>query len=627
MLLASPRANAHALLVSAVPADGVSLRDSPATVSLAFTEEPDEKLSRLDVLDATGRSYVTAPAVVVPGKPRSLRAEISDLPEGVYTVTWRVLSRVDGHYTAGAYAFGVRVDPSEIEGARLAAATAPPLSPLEAAGRFIIYIGLVAVVGLSWTGVVLFGKRRAAGRPLLIGTAVTLAGLVLLAIAQATAADAALSDFLSSSIGRAVIARFVLIAIIAGAVALAIALAAPASSQALVLVVIAGLATIGVHASAGHAATGSFAWLKVATQLVHFSAAAIWIGGLAALLLGVRGAPDEEKARAVRRFSVVAGAGLAVVVGTGTARAVAEVGSWDGLISTAYGRIVLAKIALVGVISALAARNRWKNVPESSRSLTGLRRVSRGELSVGAGVLALTAVLSSLTPARSASLAEPTSELSLSGSDFARNVRVRLTITPGFPGANEFRAEVDVLRGPRAEGVTLRLSSQEAGVEGVRVELDGTGELWEARSAAVALPGNWRLVVIVDRGADSVEVPLAFHTRCRTEPPTSAGPPRLYDIEIGESGSVQGYADPGRAGSNQVHFTFFDPAGKELPMADAPTIVAFSPERDVALGVRRFSAGHFVGEAMLSATEWIFEFEGQTERGESLTVCFEDEIT
>lgn len=628
LLLAAPSAGAHALLVSSDPADGVSLEAPPSAVTLTFTEEPDPGLSSVDVIDSSG-TPLSGEAEVPEGQARTMRVEVPELEEGVYTVVWRVLSRVDGHFTAGAFAFGVGVDPGEIEEADVSEVGSPPLSPSEPAGRFLLYAGLAGAVGAAWVSRFAFESRpRGSGRLLVVSVTAAVGGFVLLSWTQQQAANAGWIDFLGSSIGKSVAGRGLALAFVVGG-ALAVSRAAGRAPRGPTLLVVAGgLAAIAVHVSAGHAATGAYAWLKVATQVVHFAAVTVWIGGLAALLVGVRGRPDAERATAVRRFSGVAGPALAVVVGTGTARAVAEVGSWGALVETGYGRVVIAKVALVGAIAALAARNRWRNVPEAPRSLTGLRRVSGAELTLAAVVLVLTGVLASLVPARSVSLAEPASSVVLEGSDFARTVDVRLEITPGYPGANRFEADVDVVRGSRdVEGVTLRLRSAEAGVGGLRLELSREGETWRTRSAAVGVAGTWDVIVVVERGADTVEVPLEFHTRCRNDEPTTPGPPRLYDVEVPGTGSVQAYVDPAAPGFNEVHFTFFDARGDELSMADDPGIEAFSDGTSIRLDARRFSPGHFIGGGELDQGSWVFEFEGATEEGRELNVCFEDQIS
>lgn len=625
-LWASPPADAHALLVSSEPVDGASLRTAPESVTLTFTEEPDTGLSSVKVLDVSGRAHEEGSLSVVDGNARTLRTQVARLGRGVFTVSWRVVSRVDGHFTTGAFAFGVRVDPTEIEKAKTAEPAGPPFAPLESAGRFLLYAGLALAVGAAWVGRFLFDRTPSRTRRLLMGgSLVAIGGFAVLAIAQQRAAEAPWSAFLGAGVGRALIERGAcLLFLVVGAV-WAMRVGDRISRPAALVVLGAGIATVAVHASAGHADTGRFAGVKVATQLVHFSAVAVWIGGLAALLAGIGGASDDQKARAVRRFSTAAGIALAVVAGTGIARAVAEVGSWRALFGTGYGRIVIAKVALGGVLALLGARNRWWNVPRAAESVHGLRRTSRAELGVAGVVLGLAAVLSSLAPARSISAAQPSS-IVLEGSDFGRSVRVRLQITPGLPGANVLSAAVEVLRGPRAiNGLTLRLSSRQAGIEATSISLRKGSGVWTARSAAIALPGSWQVAVLVDRGADSVEIPLSFHTRCRATSPTTESTPHIFDIDLPSGGSVQAYADPARPGRNEVHFTFFDAEGKELPMADNPQIDAFL-RRSRGLDVRRFSAGHFVGGAGLAAGTWIFDFMGETKSGDAVTVCFSDEI-
>ncbi len=593
-------------------------------MTLAFTEEPDAGLSSIKVLDVNGGSHERGSPAVVAGNPRSLRMEVAGVDEGVFVVTWRIVSRVDGHFTSGALAFGIRVDPTEIERAATTQPAPAPIEPLETVGRFLLYVGLAFAAGAAWVGGLLFSPTPVRTRRLLwTGALLAFVGLAVLAVAQQRAARAPWSPFLAAPIGRALIGRAGGLLVLAVGVLWLLRASKPRAGS--LTVAAASLATIAVHASAGHADTGRLAAVKVATQLVHFGGVAVWIGGLAALLTALGGAEDEMKARAVRRFSAVAGITLAIVAGTGIARAVAEVGSWRALVQTGYGRVVIAKVVLGGGLAILGARNRWWNVPRARESLKGLRSISRVELSIAGLVLVLTAVLSSLVPARSVSVARPSS-VELAGSDFARSVRVQVKITPGVPGANVFTVRSQVLRGStEVEGVSLRLSSRQAGISTSSVRLRRRGESWTARSAAVALPGVWQVTVFVDRGADSVEIPLRFHTTCRTPAPSSPSLPRIYDIQRPDGNSAQAYVDPGRPGRNEVHFTFFDAEGKELSMADDPRIDGFL-QRAKALDVRRFSGGHFVAGARLGEGAWIFDFAGESTRGEPVTVCFSDEI-
>src|SRR6266498_5803299 len=108
LLLAAPAASAHALLRSSDPTSGASLGKAPEKVTLTFTEPPDLTLSTVHVLDSTGRAVESGRAKGVPGKPLVLEVPLGQLPNGAYTVSWRTVSRADGHLTNGSFAVGAR---------------------------------------------------------------------------------------------------------------------------------------------------------------------------------------------------------------------------------------------------------------------------------------------------------------------------------------------------------------------------------------------------------------------------------------------------------------------------------------------------------------------------------------
>ena len=65
-----------------------------------------------------------------------------------------------------------------------------------------------------------------------------------------------------------------------------------------------------------------------------------------------------------------------------------------------------------------------------------------------------------------------------------------------------------------------------------------------------------------------------------------------------------------------MHATFIAPNGGELPVPQSITILAAragGARQNVP--VRRFSAGHFIGDAQLGAGGWRFEFYGTAQDG------------
>ena len=107
---------------------------------------------------------------------------------------------------------------------------------------------------------------------------------------------------------------------------------------------------------------------------------AVWVGGLAALVLVLPAAtrelepPDAQPPdrRDLARFSPIALACVAAILLTGLGQAYAYVRHLDNLLDTAYGRAVLIKfVLLVGVLIPLGAYNRYRSVPR-------LRRIAAG---------------------------------------------------------------------------------------------------------------------------------------------------------------------------------------------------------------------------------------------------------
>jgi copper transport protein len=627
VLLRAPGAAAHAILSSSVPEDGAQVVEAPARVALVFTEEPEPDLSEVEVLDSSAAVVSTGPARPSAGDPKRLEVPVPDLPEGVYTVSWRVVSKVDGHATAGAFAFGVGVSP---EGAAVVAPRVeePPISPIEVAGRWLLLGGLGLLVGGAWVGALAFARPpRGVLLLMSVAWAVAAVGLLALATGQWRAAGVGIGRLLGTPIGAAILLRTAAVVGVGLAVVVAVRLPGPARGA---LVLGGAMAAAGslAHVAAGHAGAADRPTLEIAAQWVHVVASGVWLGGLGALLAGIRGEPGDAKTRAVRRFSAAAGVAFFVVAGTGVVRAVEEIPTWSDLFSSAYGRLVVTKVALLLALGALGARNRYRNVPRASRTLLGLRRVSGGELTLAVAVLGVAALMASVSPPYEGAAGRASPEVVVSGTDFARSVRVRLSAQPGTAGPNQFQvrlSEPDDGAAVGADRVALRFSYLGGGDVGpATLELRPTGEgRFTARGSNLSLAGRWEVTVILQRGAGSTEIPLVLGTSCGAR--SLGGEPTIYSVDL-PSGSVQGYLDPGAAGQNEVHVTYFDDAGTELEVEDDATITASRGADSMGLEPRRLGPGHFVAGAELEAGRWRFDFAATATDGSPLAACFEQMI-
>jgi len=383
-----------------------------------------------------------------------------------------------------------------------------------------------------------------------------------------------------------------------------------------------------------HAAAGTNPAVDVVIQTAHVVAVRLWMGGLLGLLLTLRKRdPDEATGRAAKRFSWLATVGIATVAGTGVVRAIEEVGTVDALLSTDFGRLVIAKTALLGFLALLGAVNHFRHVPSAARALTGLRRVGSVELLVGATVVLLAAALVNVAPPSSVAAAVATASpsptpapLVVSGNDFGTSVRLSLQVSPGLTGFNTFRATVtdyDTGAAVAEDGVTLRFSiPARPDVGSSRLDLVAAGGgVFSATGGNMSLDGLWQVTALVAHGTASVEVPLVVLVRAtpqQIDVNRVAGIPTIYTIHLSAGRTVQVYLDPDRPGTNDFHVTFFDAAGTELPATNIGVTVTTGAPAPRALTVRTLEPGHVVTTLTVQAVPQVFAIVGTAPDGEVL---------
>lgn len=180
--------------------------------------------------------------------------------------------------------------------------------------------------------------------------------------------------------------------VVAAALVLAVALVAAKTPPSAVAA--AGIAAVGLVARTvgGHMSASAFGAVAIA---IHVVAAAVWCGTLAALVLTVdhRG----QWARVLPRFSELSLLCVIALLIGGVTGAVVALSSPSQLFATGYGRVLLAKVVLTGVLTVLAWRNRARWLPAAkAHRVTAYVSRSRSltELAVMAVALTMAAALS-----------------------------------------------------------------------------------------------------------------------------------------------------------------------------------------------------------------------------------------
>ena len=114
----------------------------------------------------------------------------------------------------------------------------------------------------------------------------------------------------------------------------------------------------------------------IVVRSLHLIGAAVWAGGMVMLALAVgaaRRAVAEDRERIAlfrslgRRFLVVGGIAMLVLIATGTDMAADRLAAWSDLFDTAYGERLLAKLGVVAAVIGLTLFHSLVQGPALSR--------------------------------------------------------------------------------------------------------------------------------------------------------------------------------------------------------------------------------------------------------------------
>jgi copper transport protein len=528
---ASP-AGAHATLTGTTPAADELLDAPPDTVELRFDEPVETVEGAVRVFGPDGER-VDAGTVETADGGATLRAAVDGDAEGTYTVAWRVTSE-DSHALSGSFVYhvGTRTGAVDVDGDGGDTTTAW----VGGAGRWLGFAGALAAIGAAAVALLLAPRSR---RPVLTdagaidtraatdrptpahddGDALDRLRVVALvgAVAGAVGAAIALVAMVAESSGRGVYDAIALVGDIApdtrtGRLALArIGLAAVAAVLAAVPalwrrsplpVLVAAAASLVTVTLAGHAWTAPNRSVAVVSDLAHLGAVAVWTGGLLALLVALRALPTDGRARLATRFSAVALGAVVVVAVSGTVSGWQQVRTLEALTSTAYGRLLLAKVAGFAVLVVLGWLNRTRLVPLVERTVAPLTRSLRVEVAVAAVVLGLTAALIHQPPAR----AEVTEPYQTTVS--AAGATLDLTVDPATAGPNDLHLYFLDAAGTAPLAVdAVQVTASTSGVPARRLPVTpvSTNHVTVA-GASLPSAGTWTIDVTAIRAG----VPLVF---------------------------------------------------------------------------------------------------------------------
>ena len=532
LALGTTAASAHATLESSSPADGQSVLTSPSEIRITFSEAVTTISGGLSVLDADGKTVDVGNSEVVGG--RTLVAPISEtLSDGTYVATYRVLS-ADGHPVSGSLLFAV--------GAGALDRSAQPSSSgdrlweiIGGISRFIMYLAALVAAGVAFFLAFIHDHAEDRWRivPFVrIGSILALLSAIGIVMSQAALLtgkgagavtdSTVLRDVLNQNLGWS------LALLMIGLAAVHLSTDIPKKVVSQSLAVYGGLAVTVSFAVWGHATELSPTAISLAADAIHATAAALWLGGLVGLVmvLSVR-TPETVRATAgiIGRFSRMAFWSVIALTLAGLTLTITGSGaSLNSILTTTWGQLVLAKIGLTLIVVLIAAWNRRTLVPSltSPTENTGelavrwatLLRTIRAEAVLLVAVVALTAIVVNVPPARTAVVAKADRV------DITQRVdtgNVQLSVDPAIVGPNTVAVRYTDGTGQPinvANSMSIEFSQPSAGLEPITRQVPASEPgVFVIQGNELSIPGTWTITIAVRTGdfteqRTSFEVPV-----------------------------------------------------------------------------------------------------------------------
>lgn len=509
VMASTSQALAHAALIKTDPADGAVLAQAPAQFSLTFSEPVSPLVLTLVKPDGTPlalTSFRLTDQTLEIDNPQALKS-------GTHVLSWRVIS-ADGHPVGGSLLFSIGA-PSEPPA--VSEAVDWPSRSAIWIGKVFLYIGLFLGVGGAFALAWLAGNGRAGQR---FVTAAILCGLVAsplsLGFQGLDALGAPLSHLAQPVIWRTGLGTSFGWTVLVALAALGLGLLSLAGPRALARsLALAGLLAVGVAlAASGHASAAEPQWLMRPLVFVHGIGIAFWAGALVPLALALK----RQTADAVgflRRFSSAILPVVAVLAAAGVVLAVIQVQTPSALAGTAYGRLLLVKLALLVFLFTLAAVNRWKLTASAEAGATEVqRRLTR---SIGVEMLIVLAIFGVAAGWR---FTPPPRALAIAAAQpvsvhiHALEAMADLSITPGHAGP--VAASMIIMTGDfgplDAKEVTLVLSNPDSGIEPLKRAATKPGDgSWRVDNLVIPVPGRWTVridILVSDFKMVKIEAPV-----------------------------------------------------------------------------------------------------------------------
>jgi copper transport protein len=537
LIIGIPSAYAHPFLVDSEPGQGQNAAVGTTQIIVFYSEAIEIDFSELKVFDSNGNKIDNMDTAYYEGES-SLVITTPSLEDGIYTVTSKVLSKIDGHLVQAAIIFGVgetQVDLSLLEAQEESEITFLP----EAAARFPGIIGQTVVLGSVISGIVIWGTQRKRfgkeSRDLvnqayrfkfakLTGislVAVFASNFIILAV-QTLRLETSPIDVIDTAFGTTWLIRMIITIILLG-IWFWMERKPHLSPKKHIPMLAASLVLIFTTTMMGHGAATELT-APIILDYVHNLLASVWIGGVIffgfVLLPTLASLDGIQKAKVtlamLPRYSGMITIALGILIITGPTLLWFLESDVASLTNSTYGSLIIAKIMLAIVLIGFGAFYQFKIQRQAERNLKSgktftfnkLSKPLKAEAMVGIALLGVVALLvnSSLPAGEIQTVDAQGITLGFSSTLFSEQAKFDVSVIPLGVGPNTISVLVSNVSGeplPDISGLKIKVSNPQRNIAPIEISItelksnDGTTR-YEG-DTTFGFAGTWEIEVEAQR--------------------------------------------------------------------------------------------------------------------------------
>lgn len=520
-------AMAHANLVRSEPPANTRLDTPPDELRIYFTEPLEAGFSQIEILNSQGEVLDLPSSTMSETDNQLLILSTKTLSDGIYTVSWRVVSQTDGHLTQGSFPFTIGLSHAiSTSHTTITNETIPIASSVI---RWINLFTLACLVGSIGFLVFVWYPAVPEGNPdiensmrkliyvawLSVGSASI---LILLLQAQIVSGgdwqitfESLPQVILATRFGDLWIVRVILWFIFGFILRRSSQLSLPSS----IILFTIGAIFLMTQSLFSHASGAVDTVPAVIADWLHLLAMSIWVGGLMQFIVII---PQIKTllgylALIVAYFSNMARLSVVILVITGTYAAWLHIGSLDALLTTFYGQAMLIKFLLFLPLLFIGAINLLLT-GRGLRSGDGvwskrLQYLIVAEIMLVIGVMGAVSVMTAISPARISVVAREAVPPEPETNTFFEMVledemMIHLSVEPGYIGENTFYVDLfneetlEII--DDASLIRLRFESEgnNLGESELRPELQDDGR-YIVSGSNLSVGGDWRIRMTIQR--------------------------------------------------------------------------------------------------------------------------------